>query len=58
MQDASPRLQDSLVGGISAPDTPQMLLKAYPDGAYTTVLIRRGEIVDIESHLKRLSRYH
>ena len=54
----SPRLQDSLAGGVNAPDTPQELLKANPDGAYTTVLIRKGEVVDIESHLKRLSRYH
>ena len=56
MQGAPPRLQDSHLGEISAPEAPQMLLKEYPDGAYTTMLIRSGEIVDVEAHLKRLSR--
>ena len=49
--------QDSHLGALSAPESPREFLKQYPDGAYSTALVRQGEIVDFESHVQRLSRY-
>lgn len=47
---------DSHLGALSAPESPRNFLKRYPDGAYSTALVRQGEIVDFELHVQRLSR--
>jgi branched-subunit amino acid aminotransferase/4-amino-4-deoxychorismate lyase len=49
-------LRDSHLGDVTAPETPQLFLKQYPDSVYTTMLVTGGEIIDLELHLGRLSR--